>query len=132
MAAAVQAGDDVVIGFGSLAITGYVGEDGMKWKKGYNATEVTKAQDGSTRSKIRMDAYEELSGVLIADYDAGASPARTAPKAFAEGDLISLTPPGGGSAVVWEVQSCDTTLAAGATKYNIVLRKEASMTYVIT
>ena len=121
MAAAVQAGDAVIIGFQSFAWTAYVAEDGLTWTNGYNREETTMAQDGSTRSKIRMDEYEELSGSFILD-----SAAST--KLFAPGDVVSITTPDGASES-WEVQSASTALAAGALKLTITLRKEVSMTY---
>lgn len=123
MAAPVQAGDDVVISFGSFALSTYVAEDGLAWKGGYNGREDTKGEDGSTRSKIRTDAYEELSGTFIAD-DSGSD----VPVVFTEGDVVAITTPDGDSES-WEVQDASTALAAGATKYTLTLRKEVSMSY---
>ena len=124
MGAPVQVGDAVVIGFGDLAWTGYVAEDGLSWKKAYGSQEDTKDQSGATRSKIRMDVYEELSGTFIIDDASGTDK----PNAFTPGDTITLIPPDSASAT-WEVQDSTTALAAGATKLTITIRKEASMTY---
>jgi len=124
MAAPVQAGDDVILGFGDLAISAYVAEDGLSWKKGYGSQEDTKDQNGATRSKIRMDVYEELSGTFILDDPTGT----TKPPALTPGDVITVVPPDSASAV-WEVQDATTALAAGATKLTMTIRKEASMTY---
>jgi len=125
MAAPVQAGDDVIIGFQSFAWTGYVAEDGLTWTNSYNTTEPTTDQNGATRSKIRMDEYEELSGSFIVD-DPGDESETVSLK---DGDVISITPPDGGDAENWEVQTASTALAAGALKITATLRKEASMTY---
>ena len=124
MAAPVQAGDDVVIGFGSFAWSSYVADDGLTWVNDYNNEEVTTDQNGATRSKIRMDEYEELSGTFIIDDPTGS----TDPSVLKKGDVVALTTPDGASES-WEVQSASTAMAAGATKLTATLRKEVSMTY---
>lgn len=124
MAAQLQAGDAVIIGFQSFAWSGYVAEDGMTWTNGYNREESTMGQDGSTRSKIRMDEYEELAGSVIVD-DPGDDSETIS---FKPGDTVSITTPDGASET-WEVQSAPVALAAGALKINFTLRKEVSMTY---
>jgi len=126
MAVPTQAGTDVVIGFGSFAWSGYVAEDGLTWTQSYDGEEIIKAQDGSTRTKIRMDAYEELSGSFILDNSGGS--ATVATTALAKGDVVSITTPDG-QTESWEVQDASSALAAGAVKITVTLRKETSMTY---
>ena len=126
MAAPVQVGDAVIIGFQSFAWSGYVAEDGLTWTPDYNNEEVATDQNGATRSKIRMDAYEELSGTFIVDDPGDDSEVIK----IGKGDVFSITTPDGG-AEVWEVQSGSTALAAGALKITATLRKEASMTYSV-
>jgi hypothetical protein len=125
MATPVQAGDDVIIGFRDFAWSGYVAEDGLTWSNGYNREETTMDQDGATRSKIRMDEYEEISGSFIID-DPGNDSEVVLIKT---GDAIAITTPDGASET-WEAQGTPSTaLAAGALKLTITLRKEVSMTY---
>lgn len=124
MATPVQAGTSIEIGFKSFAWTGYIPEDGLTWKKGYNRTETHMDTDGSTRTKIRMDEYEQLSGVFVVNL--------TTPTAndvvFTDGDVITVTPPGGTEST-WEITDASSALAAGAIKITATMIKEVSMTY---
>lgn len=127
MSVPTQAGTAVVLGFGDLAITGYFSEDGTTYEKNYDANEVIKDQNGATRTKIRMDAYDELSGSFVIDDTAGTvTVANSVP---AEGDVFSITDPDGNAAVYFEVMEASAALAAGAVKLTMTLRKEASMDY---
>jgi hypothetical protein len=127
MAVPVQAGTDVVIGFGALVWAAYIAEDGLSWKHAYDASEIIKDQNGATRTKIRMDAYDELSGSFVIDDTAGTvTVANSVP---AEGDVFSITDPDGNAAVYFEVMEASAALAAGAVKLTMTLRKEASMDY---
>ena len=130
MAVPVQAGTDVVIGFGEFAWTGYVAEDGLSWKRAYDASEIIKDQDGATRTKIRMDSYDELSGSFIIDDTAGTVTIANAVPS--EGDAVSINDPDTASTpVVFEVMEASVAMAAGAAKLTVTLRKEASMTYTV-
>jgi 2-methylcitrate dehydratase PrpD len=124
MAAPAQVGDEVIIGFQSFVWTGYVAEDGLTWVNDYNNEEITTDQNGATRSKIRMDEYEELSGSFIID-DPGND---TEVISFKKGDVVSITTPDGDSEA-WEIQTASTALAAGALKLTVTMRKEVSVTY---
>ena len=127
MAAPTQTGTSVVIGFGSLAISGYFAEDGASYEKSFDQTEIIKDQNGATRTKIRMDGRTIISGTFLADL--GMTPVTVDGAVPDEGDTISITPVSTGAAVVYEVQSASGAMAAGALKINMTLIKEASMTY---
>jgi len=127
MAAPVQAGDAVIIGFQSLAVptlTAYVLQDGVTWKRAYNRKEEPVDQNGATRSKIRMDQYDEMTLEVIVDDPGDDSEVIIQEEAA----TIALTTVDGDSET-WEVQDSTTTLAAGALKINMTVRKEVSMTY---
>ena len=126
MAVPVQAGTDLVIGFGGLSWSGYVAEDGLTWKRAYNTKEDHTDQNGATRTKIRMDLYDELSGSFIIDDSSGT--VTIASSVPTEGDAFSITDPDGDTEA-FEVMDASAALAAGAVKLTVTLRKEASMTY---
>lgn len=132
MAVPVQAGTDVVLGFGGLVWTGYVAEDGLSWKRAFDANEIIKDQNGATRTKIRMDEYDELSGSFILD-DSGAT-ATIANAVPTEGDVFDINTPDDATdtpppKTYFEVMEATVAMAAGAAKLTVTLRKEASMDY---
>jgi len=118
-------GDDVIIGFDGFSWSGYIPEDGLTYKQAYNNTETTTDTDGATRSKIYFDQYEEITVTVIVD-DPGDDSEVTQ---IAQASTASITAPGAGAPVVFEVQDATTTYAAGALKITATLRKEASITY---
>jgi hypothetical protein len=128
MAIPVQAGTAVVLGFGSLDISGYFSEDGTTFEKNFDANEVIKDQNGATRTKIRMDERVAISGTFLADLTG--TPVTVDEATFTEGDVVSITDVAGGT-TVYEVQSCSAAMAAGALKLSLDLLKEASMTYTV-
>lgn len=130
MAVPVQAGTEVVLGFGSLALTGYFSEDGTTYEKKYDANEVIKDQSGATRTKIRMDKRTMISGTFLADLTG--TPVTVDGATFTEGDIITIVPVDGSETAgdsEYEVQSCSAAMAAGALKLSMELLKEDSMTY---
>ena len=129
MAVPTQAGTAVVLGFGSLAISGYFSEDGTTYSKPYDAKEVIKDQNGATRTKIRMDRRVAISGTFLADLTG--TPVSVDDVTFEEGDGVSITEVDGTVATIYEVQSCSAAMAAGALKLSLDLLKEDSMTYTV-
>lgn len=129
MSAPTQVGTPVVIGFGSLAISGYFAEDGATYEKSIGETVILKDMEGATRTKILMDARKVISGTFMADL--GTTPATVDDVVPAEGDRISITPVESGTAAVYYVQSASGAMAASALKINMTLIKEASMTYTV-
>jgi len=130
MAVPTQAGSPVVIGFGGLAWTGYIAEDGLTWKPGaYDQTEIIKDQNGATYAKIRMDQYAELSGSFIVDNPTPPGTTTIALGIPDEGDVVTITDPAGGTTQKFEVVDASCAMAAGAAKLTVTLRNEVSMTY---
>jgi hypothetical protein len=128
MAVPVQAGTAVVLGFGSLAISGYFSEDGTTYSKTYDNKEIIKDQNGATRTKIRMDKSTKIGGTFLADLST--TPEITVDDAtFSEGDTVSITPVDGSAADYYEVDECSGAMSAGALKLALSLIKEDSMDY---
>ena len=123
MAAPVQAGQSLEIGFKSYSWSGYVPEDGLTVTNSYGQTEIHADLNGATRNKIRMDERTTVQGVFVIDLAETPNDVE-----FTDGDTITVTPPAG-TETVWEINDASTAYAPGAIKLTCTLIKEVSMTY---
>lgn len=130
MAVPTQTGTSLEIGFKGYTWTGYVVDDGATVKKGYNDTVVHKDTDGATRTKIRMDEYEEQTMTVTVDVAGEGEDDNK--YIFTDGDTVEVMgigAPGGETATTWEVNDASTSFNREALKVTLTLLKEASMDY---
>jgi hypothetical protein len=121
VAAPVQKGEVLKVGFGSFAYTGYIPEDGLKWKKPGDV-EAVKDENNATITKIITDPRDEFEMSLIIKNTSGSiTPPIT-------GATVTITNPAG-SSVACMCADADVTLARSYAKLTLSLVKEDSMTY---
>ena len=118
----VQAGTAVKIGFGSFDISGYLPEDGVVAKNVYRERDEILDTNGNVRTKIRSGLMEEYQVTLIIE--------SATTLEWAEGDIITITAYGGGSAAYEWQDDVQITLSRGKQLVTGTLRKEDTMTYV--
>lgn len=118
----VQKGTTLKVGFGNFAYTGYVPEDGLRWRKPAGNQEDVTDENGAMLTKILMDPRQEFDMDLIIK-DTGGS--ITPPK---QGDTIAFTDPANNALSVM-CNSAEVSFARGASKLTMSLVKEDSMTY---
>lgn len=121
VAAPVQKGEVLQVGFDSFAYTGYVPEDGFTWKKPGNVEEVTD-ENGATLTKIITNPRDEFEMSLIIKNTGGST---TPP---ITGATVTITDPAGASVACMCVDAA-VELARSYAKLKMTLVKEASMTY---
>ncbi len=121
VAAPVQKGEVLKVGFGSFAYAGYIPEDGLKWKKPGDV-EAVKDENNATITKIITDPRDEFEMSLIIKNTSGSiTPPIT-------GAAVTITNPAGSSVTAMCVDA-DVTLARSYAKLTLSLVKEDSMTY---
>ncbi len=124
MVVPIQKGTDLKIGFGAFVYTGFIPEDGLKYRDGFGNVIITTDTDGATFNKILMDQREiiEISFVIL---DVGGS--ITPPT---HGDAVTITIPLGGAVVFMAEEDTAIEHSRGPTRLTFTGIKEASMTYV--
>jgi hypothetical protein len=121
VAAPVQKGVSLIVGFGSLLYTGYVPEDGVQWNKDADETLVTD-ENGAAMTKILMNPRDVYKIPLIIKSTNGD---QTPPL---KGSTITIINPDGTSTAAY-VNSGPVTFSRGYAKLEVELVKEDSMSY---
>lgn len=122
MAAPTQKGTPIKLGFGSFAYTGYLPEDGLRWKKTMGEKRTIKDVDALTITKVFADPRDEFEMDLIIMNTSGST---TPPQ---EGSTVSITDPGN-TALNCMVESATVEFSRLGDKLTLSLVKEGSMTY---
>lgn len=122
MGAPTQKGTEIKLGFGSFAMTGYVPEDGLRWKKVMQEKRIIKDDDALTMTKIYADPADLFEMDLIILSATGST---TPPQ---EGDTVALTDPAGNSLNCCLVEG-SVEFARLGDKRTLTLIKEGSMSY---
>ncbi len=120
MAAIVQKGTTLKIGYGSLAYTGFVPRDWTHTPTGEQKE--IKGTDNQTMTVLVENLGDQHSGsLLILDASGSITPP-------AKGSTVTLTPPGGTST---NYRCVDSSVTFGPEEaiLNLTIIKEASMTY---
>lgn len=120
--APTQKGTSIKLGFGNFAYTGYVPEDGLRWKKVMLEKRVVKDADALTLTKIFADPADEFEMDLIILSATGST---TPPQ---EGATVSITDPANAVVNCMVVES-SVEFARLGDKLTLSLIKEGSMTY---
>jgi hypothetical protein len=118
----VQAGTEIIVGFGSFAWSGFLPDDGLTDVLQFKHEEKTLDLNGHVRTKIRAGRFREISGSFVVD-----SPNLTF-RRIKPGDTITMTGPAG-TEVKYEVQEWTVANARHAAKVTCRLRKEDAITY---
>jgi hypothetical protein len=118
----VQKGVQFKIGFGGLAYTGYLPEDGTT-NENDAEQDIIRDEDNATCTVMLSDPKQVINVAFLIKETGGSITAPT------KGNTITISPPGGGS-TKYRCESAKVTHSRKATRLEMTLVKEVSMTYV--
>ena len=122
MGAPTQKGTAVKIGFATFAITGYIPEDGLRWRKTMQEERIIKDVNALTMTKILADPADIFEmDLIILDASGSITPVQ-------KGATVAITTPGN-TALNCMCVDDQVTFERLGDKKTLSLIKEDSMTY---